>query len=84
MYFSFIKYFRLNKSAFHDVLQSIEVKLRLNIRQRAVPNIIKLATALRFFAHGNYQTSVGNDFNIGLAQSTVSEIFKVNIYVYYM
>lgn len=40
----------------------------------SVMPVIKLAAVLRFFADGSYQRGVGNDFNIGLAQSTFSKI----------
>ncbi|XP_055370853.1 putative nuclease HARBI1 [Condylostylus longicornis] len=73
----FIRNFRLSKPAFLHVYNSIEDKLQLNIRQQAVPNIIKLAAALKFFAYGDYQTSFfENDLDMGLAQSTLSYIFK--------
>lgn len=45
-------------------------------RLSAVPNILKLAAVLRFFAEGGYQKGVGNDFNLGLAQPTFSLILK--------
>jgi len=42
----------------------------------AIITTIKLAAVLIFFAYGNYQLSVGNDFNLGPCQSTVSFVFK--------
>lgn len=74
--FSFIKNFRLSKAAFSYILSEIEAKIKTSKRCTSVPNVIKLCTALRFFAHGSYQLSVGNEFSIGLAQSTVSIILK--------
>lgn len=38
--------------------------------------VIKLAAVLRFLADGSYQKGVGNDFNVGVAQSTFSKILK--------
>lgn len=44
------------------------------MRAAAVSPTIKLATTLRFLAQGSYQLSVGNDYNITLAQPTVSKV----------
>lgn len=41
----------------------------------AVSPIIKLTTTLRLLAEGAYQRGVGQDFNVGLAQQTVSKVF---------
>lgn len=45
-------------------------------RSASISNTIKLATTLRFLAQGSYQTGVGNDFNLGLSQPTVSLILE--------
>ncbi|XP_055918715.1 putative nuclease HARBI1 [Eupeodes corollae] len=45
-------------------------------RSSAIPPILKLCTALRFLAEGSYQKCSGNDFNLGLAQPTVSVVLK--------
>lgn len=68
--------FRLNKSSFQYVLEQIRPILKCNTRKSAITATIKLATALRFFAQGSYQLSVGNDFNLSLAQPTVSKILS--------
>ena len=68
--------FRLNKSSFRYVLEQIRPKLKCNMRKSAITPTIKLATSLRFFAQGSYQLSVGNDFNLSLAQPTVSKIIS--------
>nr|XP_055837203.1 putative nuclease HARBI1 [Episyrphus balteatus] len=39
-----------------------------------IPPIVKLSACLRFFAEGGYQKGVGNDHNVGLAQSTFSDV----------
>lgn len=74
--FRFVDTFRLNKTAFKYVLEEIRPKLNCNMRKSAITPTIKLATALRFFAQGSYQLSVGNDFNLSLAQPTVSKILS--------
>ncbi|XP_054084102.1 putative nuclease HARBI1 [Zeugodacus cucurbitae] len=66
--------FRLNKTAFQFVLEQINPKLKQITRKSAITPTQKLATALRFFAQGSYQLSVGNNFNLSLAQPTVSKI----------
>lgn len=40
----------------------------------AIPPIVKLSACLRFFAEGGYQTGVGKDHEVGLAQSSFSEV----------
>lgn len=72
----FINNFRLSKDAFSYLLNEISGILRPQIRLDAIPNVIKLATLLRFCAQGTYQNGVGNDFNVGLAQPTVSLVLK--------
>lgn len=65
----------MNKDAFKYVLDIISRRL-ISRRSSTIPPIIKLACALRFFADGSYQKSVGNDFELGLAQPTVSVILS--------
>ncbi|XP_065366236.1 putative nuclease HARBI1 [Calliphora vicina] len=72
----FVSYFRLNKSAFKYVLDMIEPKLKESKRTSAVPNILKLAATMRILAEGSYQKGAGNDYNVGLSQSSVSKVFK--------
>ncbi|XP_055907599.1 uncharacterized protein LOC129942582 [Eupeodes corollae] len=72
----FISYFRLNKDAFVYVLNEIKDHLKQPQRSSAIPPIFKLCTALRFMAEGSYQKCSGNDFNLGLAQPTVSVVLK--------
>lgn len=43
---------------------------------RSIPPIIKFAATLRFLAEGSYQQGVGTDFNICMAQSTVSTVLN--------
>lgn len=38
----------------------------------AVSPLSRVVAALRFFAEGSYQHGVGADYNVGMAQSTVS------------
>ncbi|XP_013110337.1 putative nuclease HARBI1 isoform X2 [Stomoxys calcitrans] len=72
---NFIGLFRLNKDAFKYVLESISGKLQDPIKSSAVPKELKLAVTLRILAEGSYQKGAGNDYNVGLSQSSVSKIF---------
>lgn len=51
-------------------------------KQFAVPTVVKLSGCLRFFAEGGYQTGVGKDYDVSLAQSTFSMVLTevVNIF----
>lgn len=51
------------------------------VRSTFIPTTLKLATTLRFLAQGSYQLSVGNDFNLGLSQSSVSLILEETLNV---
>ncbi|XP_049301880.1 putative nuclease HARBI1 isoform X1 [Bactrocera dorsalis] len=68
---AFRKRFRLTKDAFTFILSEIEFNGHLST---AVPPILQLAATLSLLASGGYQHSVGNDFLIGMCQSTVCKI----------
>ncbi|XP_054740914.1 uncharacterized protein LOC129246259 [Anastrepha obliqua] len=67
----FLKNFRLSKEAFVNLLSSTENQLQQCTRAKSIPNMLKLATVLRFCAQGSYQLSIGNEGMLGLAQPTV-------------
>ena len=71
----------MSKEAFRYVLEEIQDFYECGKQTQFVPPIIKLAAACRFFADGSYQQSTGNDFNLGLAQSTVSVFLKETLHV---
>lgn len=48
-------------------------KFKPTIRTSSIPTVLKICAALRFFSSGSYQQNVGDDFSIGMAQSTISE-----------
>lgn len=56
-------------------MESISGKLQDPIKSSAVPKELKLAVTLRILAEGSYQKGAGNDYNVGLSQSSVSKIF---------
>ncbi|XP_054729355.1 uncharacterized protein LOC129238352 [Anastrepha obliqua] len=72
----FLKNFRLSKEAFVNLLSTTENQLQQCTRAKSIPNILKLATVLRFCAQGSYQLSIGNEGMIGLAQPTVSVVLS--------
>lgn len=57
---------------FNVILSQIEQHFKPTKHKDAIPPILKLANTLRFLAEGSYQQAVGQDFLIGMAQSTVS------------
>lgn len=57
-----------------DILKEIEPKFA-PVRCKGLKPKEKFAATLRFLAEGSYQTGVGNDFNIAIAQPTFSVIF---------
>ena len=73
MHCRFRNYFRISKEIFLNLLDIIERKIKPPIKSTSVPAVIKLTAVLRFFAEGGYQKRTGNDFNVGLAQSTMSK-----------
>ena len=77
----FVEYFRLDKTTFNIVLDKIAPSMKSRAKSTCISSKVKLAATLRFFAQGSYQSSVGNDFNLGLAQSTVSTILTETINV---
>lgn len=66
--------YRLNKEAFMFVLEGINWSN--TIRRTAIPPILKLAATLELLAKGSYQDVLGNDFVLGMAQSTISKVFS--------
>lgn len=64
----------LSKEAFVYLLNETKNHLPETTSSASVPMILKLAATMRFLAEGGYQNGVGNDFNLGLAQPTLSKI----------
>ncbi|XP_017479444.1 PREDICTED: uncharacterized protein LOC108368990, partial [Rhagoletis zephyria] len=70
----FVRNLSFSKQAFQLVLE--EIALPDAIRSTAVQPAIQLAATLNVLAKGSYQHGAGNQFNLGLAQLTVSLIIK--------
>lgn len=74
---SFRQSFRLSKEAFLYVLEEIKPF----VQSSSIPATHQLAATLRFLAEGAYQRSVGKDFHVGLARSTVCKVLKTTLEV---
>lgn len=71
--FRFKKRFRLTKEAFKYVLGQLKFEGHLST---TVPPKIQLPATLSLLATGGFQHLVGNDFLIGVSQSSISKITK--------
>lgn len=70
---SFKQRFRLSKEAFSYVLSNIEFK---GCRSTSTPPVLQLAATLTLLASGSFQHNVGNDFLLGLSQSSMCRIMN--------
>lgn len=66
----------MSKELFNFILSQIKPHYKATKNKDAITPTLKLATTLRFLAEGSYQQSVGQDFLIGMAQSTVSIVLS--------
>lgn len=74
--FRFIEVFRLSKEVTRRLIESLTPHLYVRTRDHGIPTEIIVLTALRFFATGCYQRSVGQDFNCDLSQTSVHRCIK--------
>ncbi|XP_067648034.1 putative nuclease HARBI1 [Eurosta solidaginis] len=70
----FQKYYRVNKPAFRYLLEFLTLHTRHRKKQFAISPLVKLSAVLRFFAEGGYQTGIGKDVDVSLAQPTFSKV----------
>ncbi|KAK4879203.1 hypothetical protein RN001_007349 [Aquatica leii] len=68
--------YRLPKQLAINLIAELEVFMVETVRSTSVPNALKVLCALHFYAHGSYQKSVGQDFFLGLSQTTVSRCIE--------
>ncbi|XP_055920582.1 putative nuclease HARBI1 [Eupeodes corollae] len=68
----FQRNFRLNKAAFKYVLDLLKQEYDPGVFSSSISLICRLAAVLRFLGEGGYQLGVGNDYEVGMAQSTFS------------
>ncbi|XP_017492902.1 PREDICTED: putative nuclease HARBI1, partial [Rhagoletis zephyria] len=70
---AFKKRFRLSKPAFEYVLSELEFEGHMST---SVPSVLQLAATLSLLGSGSFQHVIGQDYLIGMAQSTMSKTIK--------
>ncbi|XP_055905253.1 putative nuclease HARBI1, partial [Eupeodes corollae] len=70
----FQKHYRVNKVSFKYLLDVLIMYSKPTRKRFGIPPIIKLSACLRFFAEGGYQTGVGNEGRVGMAQPSFSKV----------
>ncbi|XP_053949397.1 putative nuclease HARBI1 [Anastrepha ludens] len=78
----FQKYFRLNKPAFEYLLKVVTTHTQPARKQFAISPVVKISACLRFFAEGGYQTSVGKEHDVGLAQSSFRKALADILFIF--
>ncbi|KAK4882434.1 hypothetical protein RN001_005753 [Aquatica leii] len=68
--------FRLNKVTTRWLINQIQPFTHEPVKSFGVTTEIKVLCALRFYATGCYQRSIGQDFNCGLSQSSVHRCIR--------
>ncbi|KAF5305954.1 hypothetical protein FQA39_LY09110 [Lamprigera yunnana] len=72
----FKKLFRFEKRMMQDSIALIAPFMRGNQYLNAVPQHLKILTAVSFFATVSYQKAIRQDFNLGLSQTMVGRAIK--------
>ncbi|XP_018569519.1 putative nuclease HARBI1 [Anoplophora glabripennis] len=72
----FIKLFRLNKTATLELIQDLEMFVNEPTRKDKVPFHLQVFASLLFYSQGGYQTTVGEDYNLGISQPMISRILN--------
>ncbi|XP_055916167.1 putative nuclease HARBI1 [Eupeodes corollae] len=70
----FVQQFRVNKECFKMILSSLD--LPQDRRRTSVPPVLQLCATLNLLASGSYQTNVGTNVLLSMAQTTVSKFFR--------
>lgn len=68
----FIDLYRLNKDLVHYLFETLMPYLQENRRSTRLCPQIRILIALRFFATGNYQRGIGEEFLLSASQQAVS------------
>ncbi|KAI4454279.1 hypothetical protein MML48_10g00001229 [Holotrichia oblita] len=68
----FMKLLRLNKIMAQAVFNRISEQLNQTENPVAVPIVLKFFASLYFYATGSYQRTLGQSFNLSMAQRTIS------------
>lgn len=64
----------MNKPAFKYLLDVLTSQIQPKRKSFGISPIMKLSTALRFYAEGGYQTGIGKDSDVSVAQCSVSKV----------
>lgn len=68
----FIDLFRLNKNVVHYLFETLMPFMEAEERRSRVPRQTRILVALRFFATGDYQRGVGEEYLLSASQQVVS------------
>ena len=66
----FRRCYRLSRDLVRNLINELTPHLNIGVRITRVPIEIRVFGALRFFAHGSYQRSHGNEANVSIAQQS--------------
>ena len=69
----FIELFRLSKELTRDFIESLRPHLPQRLEQFGITIDNMVLATLRFYATGSYQRCVGEEYNFGMAQSTMQK-----------
>ncbi|KAF5306209.1 hypothetical protein FQR65_LT07486 [Abscondita terminalis] len=68
----FINQFRLTKNMAHYLIEGLTPHMYVSQHPSAVEPQLRVFTTLYFFANGSYPRVIGSNFNLSMAQNTVS------------
>lgn len=74
----FIELFRINKALFQLLYERLTPHLAEPRYQSGVTPRQKILVALRYYASGCYQRSIGEDFHLGVSQTSAHRQYKNN------
>lgn len=72
----FIELFRVNKNIARQLINQVEPHLVQPVLRRGITPEISVLAALRFYATGSYQRSIGQEFNLGLSQTSAHRCIR--------
>lgn len=72
----FIELFRVNKNIARHLINQVEPHLVQPVLRRGITPEISVLAALRFYATGSYQRSIGQEFNLGLSQTSAHRCIR--------
>lgn len=73
----FRKHYRLSRELTRTLIEQLTPHMNAGVRRTKVTIAGRILGALRFFAQGSYQRSVGNERDVALAQQTMSKALTI-------